>query len=199
MSAHARFDEAYYRRHYAGRARVHSAREIARLAEGVTGLAAWLGLEVERVLEAGAGQGLWRDWFRRHRPRVRCRSVDASPYACRRYGHERRDLSRWCSRERHDLVVCQSVLPYLDDDGASRAIENLGRMCRGLLYLEAITARDVAEVADRASTDLAIHARSGAWYRRRLAPWFVQVGAGLWAARRAAVPLWELEAPPPGR
>jgi hypothetical protein len=196
MTAHARFDEAYYRRHYAGRARVHSARQVARLASGVTGLAAWLGVELERVLDVGAGPGLWRDWFRRHRPAVRYRSTDVSPYACARYGHERRDVSRWRSRERHDLVVCQGVLQYLDDAAAARAIGNLGAMCRGLLYLEAITARDLVEAVDREATDLRVHARSGAWYRRRLAPWFVQVGAGLWAARRAGLVLYELEGPP---
>jgi len=195
MSAPDRFDEAYYTRHYTGRSRVHSAREIARLASGVTGLAEWLGLELERVLDVGAGPGLWRDWFRRHRPRVRYRSTDFSPYACARYGHERRDLSRWRSRERHDLVVCQGVLQYLDDAAAARAIENLGRMCRGLLYLEAITARDLRETVDREATDLAIHARSGAWYRKALAPWFVQVGAGLWASRSAGLVLYELEGP----
>jgi hypothetical protein len=197
MTAPARFDEAYYRRHYAGRARVHSAREIGRLAQGVTGLAAWLGVELRAVLDVGAGPGLWRDWFRRHRPGVRYRSTDVSPYACARYGHERRDISRWRSRERHDLVICQGVLQYLDDAGAARALENLAAMCRGLLYLEAITAHDLAEVVDREATDLAIHARTGAWYRRRLAPEFVQVGAGLWAARRAGLALYELEGPPP--
>ena len=195
MATPDRFDEAYYRRHYHERSRVHSAREIARLASGVTGLAEWLGLELERVLDVGAGPGLWRDWFRRHRPRVRYRSTDFSPYACARYGHERRDLSRWRSRERHDLVVCQGVLQYLDDAAAARAIENLGRMCRGLLYLEAITARDLRETVDREATDLAIHARSGAWYRKALAPWFVQVGAGLWASRSAGLVLYELEGP----
>jgi len=194
MTAPARFDAAYYRRHYGGRGRVHSAREIARLASGVTGLAAWLGVELEAVLDVGAGPGLWRDWFRRHRPGVRYRSTDVSPYACQRYGHERRDISRWRSRERHDLVVCQGVLPYLDDAAAARAIDNLGAMCRGLLYLEAITAGDLAEAVDPAATDTAVHGRTGAWYRRRLGRHFVQVGAGLWAARRAGLVLYELEA-----
>jgi hypothetical protein len=190
----SRFDAAYYRRHYAGRSRVHSAREIARLASGVAGLAAWLGVEVASVLDVGAGPGLWRGWFRRHRPAVRYRSTDFSPYACARYGHERRDISRWRSRERYDLVVCQGVLQYLDDAAAARAIENLGAMCRGLLYLEAITAHDLAEIVDPAATDTAVHGRTGAWYRRRLAPHFVQVGAGLWAARRAGLAFYELEA-----
>jgi len=195
MGTPDRFDEAYYQRHYHARSRVHSAREIARLASGVTGMAEWLGVELERALDVGAGPGLWRDWFRRHRPAVRYRSTDVSPYACARYGHERRDVSRWRSRERHDLVVCQGVLQYLDDDAAARAVENLGRMCRGLLYLEAITTRDLEVAVNRETTDLAIHARSGAWYRRALVPWFVQVGAGLWASRSAGLVLYELEGP----
>ncbi len=195
MSSAKRFDEAYYRRHYSGRARVHSAREIARLASGVTGLAGWLGVELEAVLDVGAGPGLWRDWFRRHHPGVAYRSTDVSPFACARYGHERRDISRWRARQRFDLIVCQGVLQYLDDDAAARAIDNLGTMCRGLLYLEAITAHDLAEVVDREATDTAVHGRSGAWYRRRLAPWFRQVGAGLWTARRAGLTFYELEAP----
>jgi len=195
MTTPGRFDAAYYRRHYASRSRVHSAREVARLASGVTGLAAWLGLEVASVLDVGAGTGLWRDWFRRHRPAVRYRSTDVSPYACERYGHERRDISAWRARQRFDLVICQGVLPYLDDRAAARAIENLGAMCRGLLYLEAITARDLAEAVDREATDTAVHPRTGAWYRRRLARHFDQVGAGLWAARRAGLVLYELEAP----
>ena len=196
MGTPDRFDEAYYRRHYHARSRVHSAREIARLASGVTGLAEWLGVELERVLDVGAGPGLWRDWFRRHRPQVRYRSTDVSPYACARYGHERRDVSRWRSRERHDLVVCQGVLQYLDDAAAARAVENLGAdvprppLPRGD---HRAGPRRGGRTARR--TDLAIHARSGAWYRRALAPWFVQVGAGLWASRSAGLVLYELEGP----
>jgi len=197
MTAPLRFDAAYYRRHYRGRRRVHSAREIAHLAAGVAGLAAWLGVEIESVLDVGAGPGLWRDWFRRRRPAVRYRSTDVSPYACEAYGHERRDISRWRSRERYDLVVCQGVLQYLDDAAAARAIENLGAMCRGLLYLEAITAHDLAETVDAEATDTAVHGRSGAWYRRRLERHFAQVGAGLWAAKRAGLVFYELEAAAP--
>jgi hypothetical protein len=194
MTAPQRFDAAYYRRHYQTRARVHSAAEVGRLASGVVGLAGWLGVELRTALDVGAGPGLWRDWFRRHRPAVRYRSTDVSPFACERYRHERRDIGRWRSRERYDLIVCQGVLPYLDDDLAEAAIDNLGAMSRGLLYLEAVTRRDLAEVVDPDRTDTAIHARSGAWYRRRLGSHFVQVGAGLWAARRAGLAFYELEA-----
>jgi hypothetical protein len=194
MTAPRPFDEAYYRRHYGSRSRVHSAGEIARLAAGVCGLAGWLGVELRAALDVGAGPGLWRDWFRRHRPAVAYRSTDVSRYACETYGHERRDISRWRARGRFDLIVCQGVLQYLDAAAAARAIENLGAMSRGLLYLEAVTRHDLAEVVDLETTDTAIHARTGAWYRARLAPHFVQVGAGLWAARRAGMAFYELEA-----
>lgn len=187
-----RFDAAYFRRFYEGPRRAHSAREVARLASGVDGLAAWLGVEIGSVLDVGAGAGLWRAWFRRHRPRVRYRSIDVSPYACERYGHELRDVSRWRARGRFDLVVCHGVLQYLDDRAAARAIDNLGAMTGGLLYLEAITRGDLA-VVDLDRTDTAIHLRTGAWYRHRLARHYVQVGAGLWAARRSGILLYELE------
>jgi SAM-dependent methyltransferase len=196
MSAWERFDDAYYRRHYQGPDHVHTATQVGRLAAGVAGLAAWLGVEVRSVLELGAGPGHWRAWFRRHRPGVRYVSTDVSPWACRRWGHARRDISAWRPRAPFDLVVCQGVLQYLDDEAAARAIGNLAAACGGLLYLEAVTRHDLDEVVDAARTDTDIHARDGHWYRARLAPHFVQVGAGLWAARSAGIPLYELEGAP---
>ncbi|WP_242393923.1 class I SAM-dependent methyltransferase [Anaeromyxobacter oryzisoli] len=196
MPPPCRFDAAYFRRYYEGAGRTHSPREIARLASGVYGLGAWLGVELASVLDVGAGTGIWRGWFRRHRPGVRYRSIDVSPYACARYGHERRDISRWRARERFDLVICHSVLQYLDAAAAERALANIGAMCRGLLYLEAVTRADVA-ILDLEKTDTIMHLRSGAWYRARLAKDFVQVGAGLWAARRSGIRLYELEGPGP--
>lgn len=193
-----RFDAAYYHRHYRARTRVHTAAQIAALASGVSGLASWLGVELESVLDVGAGPGLWRSWFRRRRPAVRYRSVDVSAYACARFGHERRDISRWRARERFDLVVCQGVLHYLDAADAARAIENLAAMAGGLLYLEALAAEDL-EVVDPDATDLSMPLRPARWYRARLAPHFVQVGAGLWAARRAGLGFYALEAAPAAR
>ena len=189
-----RFDEAYYRRFYGSRDRVHGPRQIGRLARGVTGLAAWWGQPIESVLDVGAGVGLWRDWFARHQPKARYRSIDISPHACSRYGHERRDLARFRARERFDLIICHGVLQYLADADAARAIENLAAMSRGLLYLEAITTGDLRAVLDREATDTAVHFRPAAFYRARLAPHFQRVGAGLWAARRSKLVFYELEA-----
>jgi hypothetical protein len=196
MTARERFDHAYYRRHYQGPDRVHSASQVGRLAAGVAGMAAWLGVEVGSVLEVGAGPGHWRAWFRRHRPSVRYLSTDVSPWACRRWGHARRDISAWRPRSPFDLVVCQGVLQYLEDAAAARAIGNLAAACCGLLYLEAVTRHDLDEVVDAERTDTDIHAREGEWYRDRLAPHFAQVGAGIWAARSAGIPLYELEGAP---
>jgi hypothetical protein len=188
------FDRRYYDRYYGStRTRVHGKKEIARLCTAVTALLDWWGHPLATVLDVGAGTGLWRDWFRAHRPRTRYRSIEYSAYACERYGHEQRDITRWRDPDTFDLVVCQGVLPYLDDAGCARAIENLAAMTRGFLYLEAITKRDVRDVVDDARTDVEVFLRTGAWYRARLGRRYVHVGAGLWARRSARVLFYELE------
>lgn len=191
------FDQAYFDRFYeTRRTRVHGAREVAHLARGVTELVLWLRGPLGSVLDVGAGPGLWRDWFQKHKPAVRYVSTDASAYACKRYGHQKRDIASWRSKERFDLVVCQGVLPYLPDAAAASAIENLGVMTRGFLYLEAITKSDLVEVCDLDMTDVAVHPRDGAWYRRRLAKHFIQVGAGLYYAKGGPLRFYELERAP---
>src|SRR5262245_16010207 len=112
MATRPAFDAAYYARFYERAAtRVQGPREVARLARGITGIIEWVGGSLDSVLDVGAGPGLWRDWFAKHRPRVAYVSTDVSAYACKRYGHVRRDIVRWRARRRFDLVVCQGVLP----------------------------------------------------------------------------------------
>jgi hypothetical protein len=194
------FDSAYFDRFYEARAsRVYGPREIAHLARGVTGMIGWFGGELRSVLDVGAGTGLWRDWFRRHQPHVRYVSTDASPYACEKYGHELRDITTWRGKSRFDLVVCQGVLPYLDDAGCRRAVLNLAAMARGFLYLEAVTAKDLRTLCDRAKTDVRMRARSGAAYRKMLAPHFHTIGAGLYYAKSGPLAFYELEALTRGR
>jgi hypothetical protein len=188
------FDADYFRRYYESHhTRVYGHEQVAYLARGITGLVQWFGGDIERVLDVGAGTGLWGDWLREHMPHVRYRSLDVSEYACRRYGHERRDISRWRARERFDLVVCQGVLPYLDDDACARAIANMAAMCRGFLYLEAITSRDLREVCDRARTDVSVRARPATFYRRILKRWFEPLGCGLHHVRGGEKVFYDLE------
>jgi hypothetical protein len=189
------FDESYYEQYSgSGRTRVHGAEAVARLCPAVTSLIEWWGRPLATVLDVGAGVGLWRDWFREHRPKTRYRSTEYSEFACEQYGHEQRDITKWRAGQRFDLVVCQGVLPYLDDAGAARAIDNLAAMTAGFLYLEAITKKDIREVCDTQRTDTGVHERTGAWYRKRLLRHYREVGCGLWCIRSAPVLFYELEA-----
>ena len=186
------FDAAYYRRFYRERP-VHDRRRVSRLAEAVTGFMGWWGLPVRSVLDVGAGTGLWRSWFRDHRPGVRYRSIDISEYACHRYGHERHDISSWRPQRPSDLVVCHGVLQYLDNASCRSAIDNLALATRGVLFLEVPTAADRDDVIDPAFTDLDIHWRTGPWYRARLRTHFLTLGCGIFVARAAGSRFYELE------
>jgi hypothetical protein len=188
------FDAGYYGRFYENvRSRVHGASEIAKLCTAVTSMIDWWQAPLATVLDVGAGVGLWRDWFAANRPNTKYRSTEVSRYACEKYGHERRDITKWRAKETFDLVVCQGVLPYLDDDGCAAAIDHLGKMTRGFLYLEAITKKDVRDVIDEGKTDVKIHERPGSWYRKRLRVHCTELGCGLWVQRESPVLFYELE------
>jgi hypothetical protein len=195
MSEKPAFDAAYYDRFYGSkRTRVHGAAEVGHLAQAVTGFIRWFGGEIRNVLDVGAGTGMWRAWFKKNLRGVRYRSIEVSEYACEAYGHEHRDISKWRDeKEKFDLILCQGVLPYLTDSEAAAALENIGAMSRGFLYLEAVTARDIAEICDPKKTDLRIHGRSGAWYRSRLAQRFQTLGCGLFYAKDGPLAFYELE------
>ncbi|MGO9000148.1 MAG: class I SAM-dependent methyltransferase [Polyangiaceae bacterium] len=190
----SRFDERYYRRYYGdANSRVHDAAQIGHLARAVTEMIAWYGGALDTALDIGAGAGLWRDWFRKHKPDTKYRSTEVSDYACAQYGHEQRDISAWRARERFDLIVCQGVLPYLADGAAASAIENIAAMARGFLYVEAITKLDFEEICDQSKTDGDVHLRRASWYRDRLEKHFVNVGCGLYYAKRGSLRFYELE------
>jgi hypothetical protein len=189
-----RFGAGYFDRFYESKkTRVHGKARVAQLCRGVTGMIAWFGGDLHAVLDVGAGPGLWRDWFAAHRKDTRYTSTDVSPYACERYGHVQRDIARWRGEEQYDLIVCQGVLQYLTDAEAAQAIENLGAMSRGFLYLEAITARDMREACDQVATDTAVHLRTAAWYRKRLEKHFDAVGCGLYYLKEGPLVFYELE------
>ncbi len=190
-----RFDADYYRRFY-GHRPVHGPKQIAELAMAVTSFAAWWKLPIKSALDVGAGKGYWRDWLAEHRPRVRYHGLDASGYACRTYGHEQANISTWEARRSYDLVICQSVLQYLTDADATSAISTLGAACRGIMFVEVPTRLDRAEIIDADRTDMAVHWRTGEWYRTRFANDFVELGCGLWASRSAPIPLFEMERVP---
>ena len=127
-----RFDDAYYREFY-GRSPVQSPTRIGGLAQGVLGMAAWWGIPVRSVLDVGAGPGYWGRWLGAHRPDVRYRSVDVSAAACRRYGHEQRDIVEWQAARPVDLVVSDVRMPGLGGFEAVAWLRELG--CRAPVIL----------------------------------------------------------------
>lgn len=193
------FDAAYYARFYDDpRTRVSDLATIRKLAAFVAGYLRYLDVPVRSILDVGCGRGHWHTAARELWPRAAYRGVEYSQHLCERHGWIQGsvtdlDVRRATGREAFDLVVCQGVLQYLDDDGAAAALRNLGRWCRGALYLEALTDQDWRENCDRSRTDGDVHLRSGAWYRERLRRDFTACGGGVFVHRSAGVTLFELE------
>ncbi len=189
------FDRQYYQRFYRNpKTRVSDRAALDRLGDFVCSYLRYLPVPVTRVLDLGCGLGLWRQVVARHFPRARYRGVEISEYLCEHYGWERGSVADYRSKTPFDLVICQGVLPYLQRGAATRAIANLGALCRGALYLEAVTRDDWdGGVIDERRTDRAMLLRSAAWYRRALAPHFLAVGGGVWLSRRSQVAVYALE------
>jgi SAM-dependent methyltransferase len=188
-----RFGREYYQRFYFdGRTAVISRVEMRARARLIGAYATHVGLPVRRMLDAGCGIGMLRAPLRRAFPRARYTGLEYSAWLCERYGWTRGSLADWRA-DPFDLVVCYDVLQYLDDRIAARAIVNLGRLTRGLLYLSALTTRDWRENCDRSRTDREVHLRAAEWYGARLRRWFRPSGAGFWIRRGAPLTTWEME------
>jgi trans-aconitate methyltransferase len=189
-----RFDSSYYERYYRNpRTRVTTEREVQRLGRFVCSYLAHLDVSVQRVLDAGCGLGYWRGVVAEHYPRARYQGIEVSAYLCQELGWTQASIAEYRPRGRFDLVICQGVLQYLDASEADAAIENLGRLCRGALYLEALTAEDWRDNCDRHATDGKVHLRAAAWYRRRLARSFRACGGGVYLHKQADAVLYALE------
>ncbi|HEX5053078.1 MAG TPA: class I SAM-dependent methyltransferase [Planctomycetota bacterium] len=195
------FSAEYYRRYYGDpRTRVSDLAAVRKLATFVAGYVRYLGVPVRSVLDLGCGMGHWRTAARTLWPRARYHGVEYSSHLCARFGWHEGSIDEFdpvaaIGQSQFDLVVCQGVLQYLDDRAAARALQNLGRWCRGVLYLEALTALDWRQNCDRSRTDGRVHLRAGTWYRQRLRQHFVAAGGGVFVSRHAGVTLFELEGP----
>jgi SAM-dependent methyltransferase len=188
-----RFDRDYYHRFYFDpRTAVVSRAEMRARAGLIAAYAQHIGLPVRQVLDAGCGIGMLRAPLTRAFPRARYTGLEYSAYLCARYGWTRGSLADFRA-EPFDLVVCYDVLQYLDDRTAAKAIANLARLTRGMLYLSALTARDWRENCDRTRTDPDVHLREVEWYGRRLRRWFRPSGVGFWIRRGAPLTTWEME------
>ncbi|MGE4329237.1 class I SAM-dependent methyltransferase [Diaphorobacter sp.] len=191
------FDEAYYQRYYFDKkTRVVDPAHADRLGAFVCSYLQYLRVPVQRVLDMGCGIGLWQGMVARHLPGACYQGVEYSAYLCQRYGWQRGSVVDYAAPEPFDFVICQGVLPYLSAQDLRRALDNLGRLCRGALYLEAVTHEDYERgTIDEGLTDPRQHRHRAQTYRQGLERHFIDMGGGLWLSRQAQVPLFALEAP----
>ena len=192
------FDEAYYQRFYFDKkTSVVDPEHAGRLSAFVCSYLQYLRVPVRRVLDMGCGIGLWREGVARHFPGASFHGVEFSAYLCERFGWERGSVVDYQAHdpaEPFDLVICQGVLPYLNAADAQAAMRNLARLCRGALYLEAVTREDwEQDMVDQTLTDTRQFRHRAQMYRRTLAEGFTEVGGGVWLSQRAEVPLFALE------
>ncbi len=188
------FDKAYYDRYYANpRTAVTSRAEMGRRAALIAAATDYLGLPVRRILDAGCGMGLLRAPLLRRLKRAQYTGLEVSEYLAGRCGWQLGALQNWRSRERFDLIICYDVLQYLKREQARAAIRNLGRLCRGVLYVSALTREDWEQNCDQQRTDKVPGIRSAGWYRRELNRDFEAVGCGLWLRRTAPLVCWEMD------
>jgi SAM-dependent methyltransferase len=194
LTSEEQFDRAYYQRFYfdPGTAVTNRAEMNAR-GRLIAAFAAHLGLPVRRILDAGCGVGLLRAPLRRALPRASYTGLEVSGYLCQRYGWIHSGIQDFKRREQFDLVICYDVLQYLDAAETQRALRNLARVCRGLLYFGVLTREDWEENCDQTRTDPAVSLRGGAWYRRELGRSFRHLGAGFWLRRGYPVTVWEMD------
>jgi hypothetical protein len=190
-----RFDAAYYERYYLDpRTRVVDASHLRRLADFVAAYLGYLGVPVRRVLDMGCGIGLWREHVARHFPAAHYHGVELSTWLCEHHGWEHGSVTDYRADEPYDLVICQGVLPYLDRAALRRAVDNLGTLCRGALYLEAATQEDYErDVIDQTRADPHLYRHRAGLYRRALTRHFREMGGGVWLSRALDVPLYALE------
>ena len=190
------FDAGFYQRYYVDpRTRVASRADAIRLGRFACGYTSYLGFKVKRVLDAGCGLGLFRGPVREYFPRARYVGLETSDYLCRRYGWLRESVADYASGTPFDLVFCHDVLQYLSDREAVRALANLARLSRGVLYFSVLTAEDWRRNADRTRTDSGVRLRPATWYKARLSRHFRHLGGGLLVRRGYQPLLWELERP----
>jgi hypothetical protein len=121
--------------------------------------------------------------------------VELSAYLCTRFGWEQGSVLDYRAKAPFDLVICQGVLPYLSEADLKRALRNLGTLCHGALYVEAVAREDWdADIVDETLTDPLLFKHPAALYRRGLSHGFTELGGGLWLSRAAEVPVFALEA-----
>ena len=194
MSIRANFDQKYYERFYGGSAEQRAyRRDERRLGDFVCAYLKYMQQPVRNVVDIGCGFGQWRQIVTEHYPQARYTGVEQSEFLCKKFGWTQASAVDFKARNPFDLVICKDTLQYLSARDFMTALENLARLCRGVLYVSILTARDWQENCDQRRTDPAVHLRSAAWYRKALDRHFINLGGGLFLSEHSPSIPWELE------
>ncbi|WP_298210917.1 class I SAM-dependent methyltransferase [Acidovorax sp.] len=189
------FDEAYYQRFYFDKkTSVMDPEHMERLGTFVCSYLKYLRVPVLRVLDVGCGIGVWKDIVARHFPQASYQGVEFSPYLCERFGWQQGSVVDYVADEPFDFVICQGVLPYLSPADLKTALHNLGHLCKGALYVEAVSREDYErDIIDEDLTDGRVFRHRADLYRRGLQQGAIELGGGVWLSRKADLPLFALE------
>jgi SAM-dependent methyltransferase len=194
MKHQFRFDADYYKRYYrSAGTRVTEVEETRRLVRFIGGYLKHVDQPVRNILDLGCGLGQLQKPLRAEFPKASYLGVERSRYACERYGFREGSVVDFKARGRFDLVICKGVLQYLTAPEAEAALENLGELCRGALYLEALTREDWTDACDQQRTDGAVYLRPASFYRRHLQTAFRSGGGGIFISERSGAVLYALE------
>jgi SAM-dependent methyltransferase len=187
------FDKRYYDRFYRNpRTRATNPAAVRKQAMFIAAYLNHLELPPRRILDVGCGTGSLLRALGRQFPKARLTGVEVSDYLCKRYGWMPGSAVDFQAHEPFDLVVCNDVLPYLDDQACSRALANLTSLSARALFVGALTTEDL-ELCDAARTDPQQWTRPAGWYRRRLRRGLVNVGGGLYLKKPLSVTVWTLD------
>lgn len=187
------FDKAYYDRFYRNpKTRAVTPAAVRRQATFIAAYLRHLEVPVGRILDMGCGTGMLLRAFGRAFPNATTAGVEFSDYLCETYGWQQGSVVDVNAGQPADLVICNDVLGYLNDNDCARALKNLTTHTTGALYLGVLTREDL-KLCDPDRTDSEQVARPVSWYRRRLTGSFLPVGGGLFLRKPVAVTVWHLE------
>ena len=188
-----RFDKAYYDRFYRNPStRASTPAAAKKLAAFIGAYLRHLELPPRSILDVGCGTGSLLRALGREFPKARCHGLEVSGYLCGRYGWEHGSIANYGGTD-FDLVICNDVLPYLDDKACNLALANIARACNTASFIGVLTEEDLPN-CDRARTDAQQIVRPAQWYRRRLRRAFRNVGGGLYLKQPVPVTVWALDA-----
>lgn len=181
------YDRRYFDRWYRDpRRRVRTPAQLRRRVALALAVTEYL-LErpVRSVLDVGCGEGAWQPVLRALRPGARYTGIDPSPYAVARYGTRRNlrlggleTLDEVLAPREFDLLVCNDVLHYLDDEAVEAGLALLRLYAGAVLHLPVFTSADAVSGDCRG-----FHRRPPAFYHAALArAGFVPCGLHCWLA-----------------